>query len=56
MPMMYRFLEYVNALSQLDWFYDYSDDHLTWRACNTAMELLQRQAKEHKAYRIAFDA
>ena len=55
MPTLYQFEVYLMALSQMDWFYDYSDDHHVWRAGNTAMALLQGQAKEHPYYQEAFD-
>ena len=56
MPTLYQFEVYLKALSQMDWFYDYSDDRHVWRAGNTAMSLLQGQAKEHQYYQEAFDA
>ena len=56
MPTLYQFEVYLMALSQMDWFYDYSDDRHVWRAGSTAMSLLQGQAKEHQYYQEAFDA
>ena len=55
MPTLYQFETYLKVLSQMDWFYDYSDDRSVWRAGNTAMALLQGQAKEHPYYQEAFD-
>lgn len=56
MPTLYVFEMYLKALSQMDWFYDYSDDHNVWRAGNTSMGVLQMRAKEHHYYQEAFDA
>ena len=56
MPTPYEFDKYVKALSQTDWYYDYSNDHGVWLAGNTAMATLQRQANEHKYFKDAFDA
>ena len=56
MPTLYQFEVYLKALSQVDWFYDYSDDHGVWREGQRAMSLLQGQAKEHQYYQEAFDA
>ena len=56
MPTLYQFEMYLKALSQMDWFYDYSDDHHVWRAGNKAMVMLQMRAEEHHYYREAFDA
>ena len=56
MPTLYQFEMYLKALSQMDWFYDYSDDHHVWRAGNTSMSLLQGQAKEHPYYQEALKA
>lgn len=46
---------YVGMLSNMDWYYDYSDDHEVWCRGRDAMNILTNMAKQETVYALAFN-
>lgn len=56
MPTIEEFAAYIKALSQHDWYYDYSDDHRVYSAGKHQQDRLIGQAQCHSIYRDAYQA
>lgn len=50
------FNEYVNQLSNHDWYFEFSDDHRAYNQGNERHKMLVTKAKTHPIYQEAFSA